>query len=216
MILYQHPVRTAQSLLCSMQEQEAIFNVHKKREVSYILWDEGSRPSQKHNNIHCVANWGFHKARLWQIPFKSTKPSQAKEWSLIHSAGGHDRLYLWNTNLLVLRTLLCCTWQVLLVGTLMYTRICLLWPAQQVPCYTFSHLLITSVPQLVHSAAGVCLISHTSCTEVVVMALKMKSIVHDSPSSFHTIYSAVLFPLHIHFKWMCLEWNEKPPRGAYC
>lgn len=101
-------------------------------------------------------------------------------------------------------------------GTLMYTRICLLWPAQQVPCYTFSHLLITSVPQLVHSAAGVCLISHTSCTEVVVMALKMKSIVHDSPSSFHTIYSAVLFPLHIHFKWMCLEWNEKPPRGAYC
>lgn len=35
-ILYQHPDRTAQSLLCSVQEQEAIFNINKKHEVSCI------------------------------------------------------------------------------------------------------------------------------------------------------------------------------------
>lgn len=35
-MLYQHPVRTAQSLLCSVPEQEAIFNIHKKHEVSCI------------------------------------------------------------------------------------------------------------------------------------------------------------------------------------
>lgn len=61
-MLYQHPVKTAQSLLYSVQE--AIFNIHRKREVSCVLWDEDNRPSQKHNSSHGVEKCGFHKAHL--------------------------------------------------------------------------------------------------------------------------------------------------------
>lgn len=65
------PCQGTAQCLSSVQEQEAF-------SACYTLWDQGRRPSQKHYNIYWVVKCGFHKAQLWQIPFKSAQFSQAE------------------------------------------------------------------------------------------------------------------------------------------
>lgn len=112
-------------------------------------------------------------------PLSQHSPLRQEEWSLMHFSQGCGSTCVQNIHLVVVRTLPWCAWQVLFVGPQC---------KQESVCFGQHNKLLTHlpIPELfqclsLSTPRQDCLISYTPSTEIVVMALKIKSIVHDSP-----------------------------------
>lgn len=131
-------------------------------------------------------------------PLNQHSSLRQEEGSLMHFSQGCGSTCVQNINLVVVRTLPCCAWQCSLWDLSVSKNLSALASTASF-LFVFAHPLVASVSQLVHSEAGLCLISYTSSTEIVVMALKIKSIVHESPCSLPFAHLPCFF-LRNHFK----------------